>query len=324
MAPNVSVALCTRNGERFIAEQLRSILSQSVPTVQLVVSDDDSRDATAGIVMQMLADTPVAPELVRLENRPPLGVTKNFESAIGETTGELVFLSDQDDSWHPDKVERISALFDEDPRALLVFTDARLVDEEGVPLGASLFENLEVRERELGPIAAGNGLEVLLRRNVVTGATVAFRRELLEAALPFPESWVHDEWLAIVAAIRGGLRVLPEQTIDYRQHSSNEIGVAEPTLRRKIGRMLQSRGQRNQELARKFSDLASWAEARAVAPQIRAALRQKAAFERRRAQMPATRVLRIPTVVALAVRGSYAHFASQGPLDIARDLLQPA
>ncbi|AYG04284.1 glycosyltransferase family 2 protein [Gryllotalpicola protaetiae] len=322
--PIFSVALCTHNGGRFLATQLASILSQSTAPAELIVSDDDSSDGTVAVARGGIEGANARPVVRWIENRPALGVTKNFEGAITATTGELIALSDQDDVWHPDKLARAAAVFAADAAALLLFTDARLVDGDGAPLDLGLFESLGVTESELRTIASSDPLAALLRRNLATGATVVFRRELLETALPFPDSWVHDEWLAVMAALRGGLRVLREQTVDYRQHGRNEIGVNEPTLRYRVGRMLQPRGDRNEKLARKFADLADWAQASGQQAELVARLRAKADFERARAGLPGIRLARIPRVVELALRGLYARYASQGWLDVMRDLVQQA
>jgi glycosyltransferase involved in cell wall biosynthesis len=320
--PAVSVALCTRNGARFIEAQLASILVQSPAPSELVISDDDSTDGTPAIARAAIERTDAPPAVTWIENRPPLGVTRNFEAAIAATAGELIALSDQDDVWHEGKLARALELFAADPAALLVFTDARLVDAAGAPLGLSLFESLGITAAEFGAIESGDALAALLRRNLATGATVVFRRRLLELSRPFPDTWVHDEWLAVVAALNGGLRVLREQTVDYRQHGENEIGVVEPTLRYKIGRMLEPRGTRNDELAAKFTELAAWARGSGQPTDVMARLDAKARFERARAQLPGIRLARVPRVAALAARGLYPRFASQGWRDVARDLLQ--
>ena len=319
---SVSVALCTHNGGRFIGAQLRSILQQSSPVDELVISDDDSADDTLEAARAVVGAG--VPLTVRwLKHRPALGVTRNFECAVGAAQGDLIALSDQDDVWHPDKIERAVRLFADEPGALLMFTDARLVDEAASPLELSLFESLGLSERELGLIESGDGLAPFLRRNLATGATVVFRRELLELALPFPATWVHDEWLAVIAALHGGVRVLREQTVDYRQHGGNAIGVTEPTLGYKVKRMLQPRGRRNDELAQKFSELAARASSLGLAPELVGAVESKAAFERARANMPSSRAARIPAIARLSARGLYSRFASQGRLDILRDLLAP-
>lgn len=322
-ALSVSVALCTRNGARYIDEQLRSIFAQSVPITELIVSDDDSSDDTVARARDRAAEAGV--RLTVLENRPPLGVTKNFEQAVRQARGDVVALADQDDVWHADKLERALAAFD-DAAALLVHTDARLVGPAGEPLGATLFEHLEISDDELRLEESGRGFDAVLRRNLATGATVLFRRVLLETALPFPDSWVHDEWLAAIAAAHGGLRVLREPTVDYRQHGANEIGVAAPTLRRKVERVMgEPRGERNRVLAEKFGELASRLDTLGgLAIELTAAANDKAQFESVRARMPRTRVLRTASVLRLAAAGGYPRFASRGRFDILRDLLQPA
>jgi glycosyltransferase involved in cell wall biosynthesis len=318
--PRTSVVLCTRDGEKYIAEQLRSIRVQSAQIMELVLSDDDSSDRTLEIAQQALAGAQFS--VLWSENHPALGITKNFESAIRRSSGDFVALSDQDDAWHPDKLTAALDVFRRDTDALLLFTDARLVDGAGKPLEQGLFESLRVSEAELAAIESGGAFPLLLRRNLVTGATVVFRRRLLDLALPFPVGWVHDEWLAMVAALHGGVRVLRRQTIDYRQHGSNQIGVMKPTLTYRVQRMLQSRGTRNEDLAQKFSELETRVEGFTRDRQMVAAVRAKARFERVRAAMPKARVARVPTVARLAVRGDYPRFASQGILDILRDLLQ--
>jgi len=320
---SVSVALCTRNGARFLPEQLASVFGQTAPIGELVVSDDASIDETVAIARDAAAQASAS--LTLLENDPPLGVTGNFEQAVRAATGDVIALADQDDVWHADKLARALAVFD-DPAALLVHTDARLVDEAGRPLGATLFDHLEVSAEELLLEETGRGFEAVLRRNLATGATVLFRRELLDKALPFPASWVHDEWLAAIAAAHGGLRVLREPTVDYRQHGANEIGVAAPTLRRKIERVAREpRGDRNRVLGEKFTVLAErLARLDGLEPEVKAAANDKAEFERRRARMPRARALRAASVARLAAAGAYPRFASRGSFDILRDLLQPA
>jgi hypothetical protein len=97
-------------------------------------------------------------------------------------------------------------------------------------LPRSLFEVLKVSRAELRRIHAGQGFDVLLRRSLATGATIALRRTLLAEALPFPGGWVHDEWLAIVAAALGGFDCVEQPLVDYRQHGRNQMGMPERTF----------------------------------------------------------------------------------------------
>lgn len=320
----VSVALCTYNGAVFLEEQLASMLAQTVLPGEIVVSDDGSTDATSAIVERFAAESSVPVRVLR--NPSPLGVTKNFEGAIRATTGSLIVLSDQDDVWRPDRVERALAAFDARPELQMVCSDARLVGADGVSLGTTLFASLSIGPHERDGIRAGDAFGVLLRRNLVTGATAMLRREVLDAAVPFPAPWVHDEWLAIVAASRGPIELLDEPLVDYRQHGANQIGIVEPTLAYKVSRLMEPGRQRNRDIADRVAGLASWLDdAREPAPLAdRSAVVAKAAFERFRADLAPARWRRILPVMLRAPRGEYQRYASQGALDIVRDLLQPA
>ncbi|MFF1571832.1 glycosyltransferase family 2 protein [Leifsonia sp. NPDC058292] len=324
--PRVSVALCTYEGARFVRQQVESILGQSPRPAQLIVSDDGSRDDTVAIVREVTTALPDAPETVVLVSETPLGVTKNFERAVSAASGDLIALSDQDDVWHEGRLASIAARFAADPALLLLHTDADLVDSAGEPLGRTLFESLEITAEEFAAEQSGRAFDAFVRRNLATGATVVFRRELLDAALPFPDGWVHDEWLAAVAAATGRVEVLREATIDYRQHDSNQIGVAKPSIASKVKRVLEPRGTRNQVLASRFATLADRLAGlgSAVPAEILAAARGKAEFEAERAALPAGRLRRAAGVRRLAASGRYERFASRGRADIIRDLLQPA
>ncbi|MGK9148839.1 glycosyltransferase family 2 protein [Plantibacter flavus] len=320
----VSVALCTYNGAAYVEEQLQSILAQTVLPGEIVVSDDGSTDGTVELVERIVSSSPV-PVLVR-RNARALGVTRNFESAMRATRGSFIVLSDQDDAWHPERLARALTEFAARPELQLVCSDARLVDGAGAPLGTTLFGSLSIGDLERSEIAAGRAFPILLRRNLVTGATVMLRREVFETAVPFPAPWVHDEWLAIIAAARGPIALLDDQLVDYRQHGANQIGVAEPTLGYKLRRLTERGRQRNRDIADRIAGLNERLDVLGDGAPFATpdAVRAKLDFERFRAALPAARWRRILPVLLRAPRGEYRRYASQGVLDIARDLLQPA
>ena len=318
----VSVALCTHNGERFIVEQVRSILRQTEPVGQIVLSDDASTDATIALVEREVADHLGDPvELVVLRNSPALGVTANFAQAIAACTGELIALSDQDDVWLPDRVSVMADVFAADSGLSLLFADAQLVDGDGDPLRDTLFESIRFTRREQREVHEGRGLDTLLRRNVVTGATAMFRRGLLDAALPIPSAWVHDEWLAIMAAITGRVDFLAAQLIEYRQHGGNQIGASKPTLRDKVNRVTSPRTERNERLEARARALLE--RVQGLGPEIEQLAAEKLAHEGRRLAYPGPRARRLAPVVRAALRGDYRRFG-RGRYDVVRDLLQPA
>lgn len=174
------------------------------------------------------------------------------------------------------------------------------------------------------PIATGRAFEAYIRRNLATGATMMFRRDLLEHALSFPPEWVHDEWLAIVAAAVGEAQMLDAALIDYRQHGSNQIGAKKPTLRYRVGRMLQPRGDRYLRLAARAHALSARIDTLPSSPAVRQLAHDRARFDDVRSTLPGSRIARLGSVLWEWKAGSYSRLSSQGGLDVVRDLLQPA
>lgn len=315
----VSVALCTYNGERYLPAQLASILNQSRRPDEIVVSDDASEDATSAILERFAGVSEVP---VRIVRGPQEGVTANFQSALQHTTGDLVALCDQDDVWHPERLARAVAVFDRDPDLLLLHGDARLVDANGEPLGHTLFEALRVPAEEWWNHPPAEVFATYLRRNLATGATTTFRRDLLSAAVPMPKAWVHDEWLAILAAAIGRVSVLREPLVDYRQHGANEIGIRVPTIGYLFGRLFSSRGDRLRRLAIRARILSERLALLGAPTAVIALAEGKAEFELKRASYSKLRLARVPAVLGSWRSGAYRAFSSQGLADVARDLLQ--
>jgi glycosyltransferase involved in cell wall biosynthesis len=322
------VALCTHNGERYIARQVQSILRQRPAPFEVIVGDDASTDDTVAVIEReyaaaVAADPELPTQLTIVRRDVALGVTGNFAATLEACSGELIALCDQDDEWMPGKLATLTAAFTADTELLLAHTDARLVDALGAPLGLTLLEALEATTVERSRLAAGDALPVLLRRNLVTGATVMLRRSLLESAAPAPAQWVHDEWLAAIAATVGRVRLLPETLIDYRQHGANQIGARRPTTTDKLARLREPRGARAKRLAERTTLWAERGRALGVPASVQAQLNAKAAHEARRAQLPRLRIARVPVVLAGALRGRYSRY-SRGAVDVLRDLVSPA
>lgn len=323
MAPTVSIALCSYNGEAHLAAQLDSILAQSSLPEEIVLSDDGSTDGTVALLERFRGRAAAAGiATMLLTKAAPSGVTANFARAIAACTGDLVILCDQDDVWMPERISRARTTFEKDPGLLLLHGDARLVGADGSPLGTSLFAALGVHADDIAVINGGAAFDRYLRRNLATGATLTLRRTLFDTAAPIPGEWVHDEWLAVIAAATGRVNVTAEQLVDYRQHGRNQIGVRAPTFAYRVERMLGSAPDRNVVLARRSALLSErLATLDGVSPSIRRAAARKSAFEAARAAMPRLRIARIPRILTLTAW--YPRFASQGRLDMVRDLLRP-
>jgi glycosyltransferase involved in cell wall biosynthesis len=318
--PSISVVLCTYNGEEFIEEQLRSILNQTLMPQEIIVSDDGSTDSTLSRVEGIAH---ASPKDIRWDIRTraaPLGAAENFGSALPLATGDFIALSDQDDVWAADKLEVMSQRLSENPSLLLIHSDARLIDAEGAP-GASLMSTLRITRGERNNLARGFAIKALLRRNLVTGATVVLRKELLDDALPLPQSWVHDEWLGLIAALRGGLAFNARALIDYRQHGNNQIGANKTDVAMAQSRLKETRqsffakkAMRNEALSNLVDTPPPW-----LTPEGLTLLAGKTQHDAWRRTLPALRIRRIIPVLLRGLAGNYAKY-SRGVLDMVRDV----
>ena len=326
--PTVSVALCTHQGAIFVAEQVHSILRQTHRVDEIVISDDASTDETIAVIEGTVAvwarSADDVPSLVMLRNSTAVGVTRNFEQAIAACSSTFIALCDQDDRWREDKIERMLSRFEESSSLLLLGTDARMIDADGATFGGGLFATIAITDIEREKVQSGHAFQVLVRRNVVTGATAVLRRELADMARPFPGSWVHDEWLAIVAAASspGGVNLLSEQLIDYRQHEGNQIGATTMTGATRLSRLRSSRTERNARLLARASVLAERIHGLTSDPARVDLALQKARHEKARSAYPAVRLARIVPVLREWSTGRYST-CGLGAQDVLRDLVQP-
>jgi glycosyltransferase involved in cell wall biosynthesis len=326
----VSVAMCTHNGESFIEEQIESICKQDLPPWEVIISDDASTDRSIQIAEEVFARFPPvtfggarAPSLKILKNARPLRVTKNFEQAVLACSGDLIALCDQDDKWHQEKLAVMRAEFERRPELLLLHTDARLIDAAGLDLKESLFEGVEARSFELDWVHQGRALDAFMRRNLATGATTMIRRTLLPYALPFPPEWLHDEWLAVIAAVVGRVDLLERELIEYRQHATNQVGARRQNWLEKVRKAFAVRDDTLLLRAAKFEVLHQRLVALGdvVSPAVLALVREKATHQRFRADLPSARWRRWWPVFCEALTGRYHRFGR--PVhNLARDLLE--
>ncbi|WP_066055788.1 glycosyltransferase family 2 protein [Robertmurraya korlensis] len=228
----VSIAMCTYNGEKFISEQLDSIMNQTRLPDELIVCDDRSTDRTIEIINTFKTNAPFPVKIII--NEVQLGSTKNFEKAIQHCSGDVIFLADQDDVWDFHKISIMESRF-VDPKVGMVFTNAEMVDQDLQPLGYSLWESIPFTETEQERLVS-NPLDVMIRKNVVTGAAMAFRSSLTDVVFPFTNIWVHDAWIAIlISCLRNTkVEIIDKPLIKYRQHANNQLGASKKNLSEQI------------------------------------------------------------------------------------------
>jgi len=214
--------MCTYNGAKYLAEQLDSIANQSRPPGEMIICDDASTDGTLGMIERFARQASFP---VRIRANPEnLGSRENFSRAIMACNSEIIVLADQDDVWLPEKLERIVQAFETHPGAGVVFSDATVVDDDLHPLGR-LWDAVGFTRSQRRRVRHRSAAKVLVKHNVVTGATLAFRACYRDRVLPIPSVWVHDAWISLIVACLGDVTTVPEPLVLYRQHGTNQIGV---------------------------------------------------------------------------------------------------
>lgn len=319
-----SVALCVCNGARFLEEQLSSLNAQTSLPGELVICDDASDDESVRILEKFaeaaLFDTRLTANATRL------GVRQNFEQAIGQCSKEFVALCDQDDVWLPQKLSTLVSLLAKDPGTSAVFSDAMIVSADLSPLGYTMWQQIGFSSERRRLLAEDRPWEVLVKDPVVTGATLVFRRRLLEFILPIPEGWMHDAWIAQIAASQGRLVAVDEPLVLYRQHEGNVIGGKRVSIADQIRRAqaLGRTGLIERELTRHraLRDRLVTFSSTARRDEMLSAVHAKLDHLARRRDVPNNRVLRGKTVLREWLNGNYGRFAKDWR-NIAADLFMP-
>jgi glycosyltransferase involved in cell wall biosynthesis len=210
---SVSVCMATYNGEKYIREQISSILTQLKDGDEIIVSDDFSKDKTVEIIRSFND-----PRIKLIENTVQAGVIKNFEKALSVVKGDYIFLSDQDDKWQANKVETFLQYL---KNYTVVQSDATIVDQDLEFLHESYFKKKRVKA----------GFVTNLIKNNFMGCCMAFHRKVLKVALPFPKHIpMHDQWIGLIGELLFSTCFIPNKLILYRRHTANasETGSKSP------------------------------------------------------------------------------------------------
>ena len=218
----VSVAICTFNGAAFVEAQLESILAQSRSPDEIILCDDGSTDGTIDVVKKISDKYPDKIKIFQNERR--LGSCRNFERAISLVTGDLIFLSDFDDVWFPEKVATMIRVFAEDPGFVMAYSDAVITDVELRPTG-TVFNRRKDTDLRKTP-----SLQQLSRGVAFNGPMMAFHSRLKPFVIPFSPlslQWTHDHWIGYIAYAVGKIGVIERPLVYYRRHGKNEGGDAE-------------------------------------------------------------------------------------------------
>ena len=238
---SVSVAMATYNGGRFLKEQLDSIAGQSALPLELVISDDGSTDGTLAIA-ESFSKTAPFPVAIH-QNAKNLGYARNFRAAASRCKGELIAFCDQDDRWHPRRLETCLPHFS-DPELLLLYHNAMVIDEEGQGNGRLYdlaTERLALNLKPIGPWNYCNGLVQIFR------SRLREYDDLWDQSISHVTADIlsHDRWYFFLAQVLGRVDFLDEALVDYRQHQSNTFGPSQtrPAVERSFFARLRHHGR---------------------------------------------------------------------------------
>lgn len=319
---NVSVAMCTFNGARFLGAQLRSIAAQQRPPDEVIICDDGSSDGSIDVIREFARQSPIPTRLV--VNSENLGSTKNFEKAISLCRGEIVALADQDDVWYRHKLERIEKAFLRSGATVAAFSDADVIGDDSRPMNSRLWSTLSFSPDEQEQCKNGGAFNVQIRHPVVTGATMAFRRELFDLVAPIPANEVHDRWISFLLTMCGPFEVISEPLMQYRRHTGQQIGPGPLTMEASFEEARnRGAGFYLEEIARFQQIQTRVRERRAAYPDSERALEEidrKISHLEHRARLPRVKVVRIAQVFGEVVNGNYWRY-SGGLVSLAKDLL---
>jgi len=221
-----SVALCTYDGEKYLAEQLQSIIQQTVPPTQIVICDDMSTDSTNTLIQEYANDN-LDINWKHIINEKNIGVARNFEKAIHLCDEDIVFLSDQDDVWIANKAEIILNCF-KNTHYSIIFSDGYIVDDMLNDLGITMFEAVNFSSKHQKKFPNNYyGMNLLLARLIVSGATMAFKKKIVQLYLPIPNIlfFLHDSWIAIIGTCANHTAFINKPLILYRQHSNQATKI---------------------------------------------------------------------------------------------------
>lgn len=217
----ITVLLAVYNGEKYLKEQIESILNQSVKDIKIIIRDDGSTDNSAEIISFYCNEYP--DKISCVIGSPTGSASGNFSELLKKCDSDYIMFCDQDDVWLPEKIEKTLAAMQSaeqiSERPVLVHTDLKVVNQNLDEIAPSFFDFQKLIQKDVT-------LPKLLVQNYVTGCTVMINRALKEKCGEIPSDCImHDWWLALVAVLFGEFVCVNEPTMLYRQHECNQVGA---------------------------------------------------------------------------------------------------
>ena len=319
----ISIAMATYNGARFLQEQLDSFVKQNLLPDELVVCDDGSSDSTYEILEAFRVHAPFP--VVLYKNNNNLGYTRNFEKVIALCSGDVIFLSDQDDVWFPDKIEEVVRVFTEKNDVFVVQVDMIITDHDMNPSAVTQLENT---------VSLGGNTD-----DYMTGCGMALRRSWLQLTLPIPDGISgHDLWISRISISLGVRQLLDRPLQYYRRHENNASQSVASTAKKlsQVDSFLMhglsdaTKGWSKElyyfeEIYLRLSQGHSTLTRLGLAEEKESALSSIAcrvkSLRQRIKNVKLSRPKRFVGVISMALHGHYRHFS--GWKSVAKDILRP-
>jgi glycosyltransferase involved in cell wall biosynthesis len=214
----VSVVMSTYNGSLFVAEQIESIINQTYSNLEIILADDASTDNTFDILKSYAKKDK---RIIAYQRKENVMYNINFSEACAKSAGAYIAISDQDDVWELDKIEKQLKKIKEDPNNILVHCISARFEERSQP---------HLRSINKMNFFRGNDIKSFYLANYVLGHAMMFRKSLLDKALPFPPNVYYDWWLAAYACTLGNIEFVNEILVWHRMHQTNATGAAKPKI----------------------------------------------------------------------------------------------
>ncbi|WP_161522288.1 glycosyltransferase family 2 protein [Bifidobacterium xylocopae] len=223
----ISVVMATYNGEKYLKEQIYSILSNLRIQDELIIADDGSKDQTQSIVLE-IAESDCRVRLLRDHSHK--GVIRNFSYGLTCSKGEIIYLADQDDIWLKTKVSEVMEIFKEHPEVSCILHDVAIVDK-----------NLQIVEPSFFHLRGSQaGFVRNILKNSYMGNAMAFRRNMLTKILPIPYSVpMHDQWIGLINDRYGKVLLYPQVLGLYRRHDDNVTELTHGSIKDMLKKRIQ-------------------------------------------------------------------------------------
>lgn len=312
----VSVVLAAYNGEKYIADQLRSILNQTVLPNEIIIIDDHSSDDTLNVIESFFQNESISPLLIKHEKNK--GVNRSFEDGINIASSRFIFLCDQDDFWLENKIEKMLNAFDMERNVSMVICNAAITDEDLLPTGKDMFgfTRLDLDfQNGVCSIETKTMQSLLLKRNYVTGMSLAFDKSMLNK-LSIPDEVIFDYWLAWNLSERGTTLFLNDELVLYRQHGNNVVGAAKHAS---FSEYFKKRRKNKETIYNRFCKLESL---KLSDPDITASISKAKTFHYERLMLlDETKFQGIKTIFKNSQKGSYSSYTNYARKEIVKDMI---